>query len=88
MSHSCIEAMACGLPVVYLTEGTGVLEEVVGPGGIRCATMGEVKAAVMRLLNDPAESAEIGKRGREQAKLWDKDRMVKEYDILFKECAG
>ena len=86
MSHSCIEAIACGLPVVYLAEGTGVLEEVVGTGGIRCTSMTELKAAVKRLILDPAECAEIGKRGKEHARLWDSDRMVREFDALIREC--
>jgi glycosyltransferase involved in cell wall biosynthesis len=85
LSLACAEAIASGLPVVYLSEGTGVIEEVVGPGGVRCETIAQVKAETIRLLGDPAACAEIGARGREHAQTWDKDRMVREYDRLFQE---
>jgi glycosyltransferase involved in cell wall biosynthesis len=88
MSLACVEAMAAGLPVVYLTEKTGVLEEVIGPGGVRCMDIGQTKDAIKTLLNDPAMCADIGKRGKEQARLWDKDRMIREFNALIGECKG
>lgn len=85
MSHAVIEAMATGLPVIYLTEKTGVLEEVVGSAGIRCETLAEVKENILRLIVNKDEKERLGKIAREQAKKFDVNETVNKFDKLIKE---
>lgn len=85
MSHAVIEAMATGLPVIYLTEKTGVLEEVTGPAGIRCENMQQVKDNILRLLVNKSEQERIGKLSREQAKKFDVNKTVNSFNALIKE---
>jgi glycosyltransferase involved in cell wall biosynthesis len=85
MSHAVIEAMATGLPVVYLTEKTGVLEEVTGPAGIRCNNMQELGQAILKLINNPDEKRRLGLLGKEQAKKFDINKTVNNFNQLIKE---
>lgn len=88
LSFAVIEAMATGLPVIYLSEGTGVIEEVVGEGGIACQTMDEVKAKVIEYLTtmqDPNIAEPIGACARQSAERFDKNRMVSEFNAIIEE---
>lgn len=86
LSFGVIEAMATGLPIVYLSEGTGVIEEVTGPAGICCYTPEEVKQQTIKLLNDSEMRAEYSRHAKEQVKKFDKDIMLEKFDRLIKEC--
>lgn len=63
------ELMACGTPLV--ASRAGAIPEVVGPDGL-CADLvtpgdvGELEAAVARLLDDPERRIQMGLRGRER----------------------
>ncbi len=62
-----IEAMSCGVPVIGST--CGEIPQVIGDAGL-VYPEGDVvalRAALSRLLNDPAFSAELARRGRERA---------------------
>lgn len=86
-SFACVEAMATGLPVVYLSEGTGVLEEVVGDGGVSCQTMGDVVAVVTDLLQRPARAQELGAQAQARAfRLYDVGRAAREFDKVVETC--
>jgi len=64
------EAMACGTPLVV--SRAGAIPEVVGPDGL-CADLvtpgdvGELEAALERLLDDPVRRARMGEAGRRRA---------------------
>ena len=85
MSHAVIEAMATGLPVVFLDEG-GVIREVTGSAGIRCRNQQELKREISALLNNQELREMMGKRGIEQAKAWDLKKTVVEFDAEIKRC--
>ncbi len=62
---TAIEAMACGKPVIWsdqpaIREATGGIGVPVTPGDV-----GELRAAMKRLMDSPDERAELGERGRE-----------------------
>ena len=65
-----VEAMACATPLVV--SRAGAIPEVVGPDGL-CADLvtpgdvGELEAALERLLDDPDRRARMGAAGRERA---------------------
>jgi MMP alpha-(1->4)-mannosyltransferase len=65
-----VEAMACATPLVV--SRAGAIPEVVGPDGL-CADLvtpgdvGELEAALARLLDDPDRRARMGAAGRERA---------------------
>jgi glycosyltransferase involved in cell wall biosynthesis len=86
LSFGIIEAMATGLPIIYLTEKTGVIEEVTGPAGLRCETPEEVKQKTILLLNDKKMRKEYSLKAKEQAKKFDKNIMLEKFDNLILEC--
>lgn len=85
MSHAVIEAMATGLPIVYLTEKTGVLEEVTGSAGIRCETIDQVKDKILMLLKDEDARREYGQKSKEQAKLWSIEKWIDGMNAVIKD---
>jgi glycosyltransferase involved in cell wall biosynthesis len=64
------EAMACGTPLVV--SRAGAIPEVVGPDGL-CADLvtpgdvGQLEAALERMLDDPGRRARMGEAGRRRA---------------------
>jgi len=85
LSFAVIEAMATGLPIVYLSEGTGVIEEVVGDAAVACVTMEEVLDTLIAYINMEEGRRYAGKLSRMEAQRFDKNRMVKEFDALIEE---
>lgn len=85
MSHAVIEAMATGLPIIFLKEGTGVLCEVTGSAGVPCNNIQEVKQNIIKFLKNKELQIEYGKRAKEQAKKWSSKRMLQEWDKLIRE---
>jgi len=81
-----LEAMAAGVPVVYLRSRDSAVEEVVRPGieGVRAEpdprSLGE---ALGRLLDDAGARAEMGARGRERAREYRADRSAIEIESLL-----
>lgn len=86
LSFAVIEAMATGLPIVYLDEKTGVLDEVTGNTQIKCNNTDEVKQAILRLLHDKEARVYYGLKAKEQAKIFDKRIMLTKFDKVIKEC--
>ncbi|MCX5826613.1 MAG: glycosyltransferase family 1 protein [Deltaproteobacteria bacterium] len=66
----CLEAMACGCPVV--TSNTTSLPEVVGDTGILIDPLDprEIAAAIVAVLTDPTRRSLMASRGLERAKLF------------------
>ncbi len=74
-----VEAMACGRPVI-VTEATGLPEELAGEGAVVTVPAqdpGALRAAVEKLLANPHEAAELGRRARRAAL----DRFSTKYSI-------
>lgn len=87
MSHAVIEAMATGLPIVYLREG-GVIAEVVGNAGVGCRNQSELQRELHAILNNQGLREQLGKRSLEQAKNYNVDVMIKNWDQEIKSCLG
>jgi glycosyltransferase involved in cell wall biosynthesis len=66
----CLEAMACGCPVV--TSNTTSLPEVVGDTGILIDPLnpGEIAAAINAVLTDSGQRSAMARKGLERAKLF------------------
>jgi len=86
LSFAVIEAMATGLPIVYLSEGTGVIEEVVAGCGVRCETLDQVRDTVIAMLQDEAYRREYGALARDNTRRFDVLRMVREFDEEVTAC--
>lgn len=84
-----VEAMACEVPVIGST--CGEIPHVVGDAGV-LVPEGDSTAlagAVSRLLNDPAERAERGRRGRERAlALFTHRRIAEETVAVYRQVLG
>jgi glycosyltransferase involved in cell wall biosynthesis len=66
-SLPAVEAMACGTALV--TTDAGALPEVVGDDAglrVRAGDVGELTAALARVLDDPALAARLGAAGRQR----------------------
>jgi len=85
MSHAVIEAMATGLPIVYLYEG-GVIEEVVGDAGIKCMNQDQLERELSAMLNSQKLREEFGARSLERANVWDIKETVRLFDEEIKSC--
>jgi L-malate glycosyltransferase len=87
---SLLEAMACGIPVV--TTDSGGTAEVVSESCARIAAVGDVdglaKAAV-EILRDEGKAQAMGAAGRRRAEeMFDVDRVVPQYEALYKRVCG
>lgn len=85
MSHAVIEAMATGLPIVYLYEG-GVIQEVVREAGIKCRNKDELERELNALIQNPGLREALGKRSIERAKQFHINETVKKFDEEIKRC--
>jgi hypothetical protein len=84
---SLIEAMQMGMPVVAFAVTEAV--EAVPPGaGVISTSRQTLRAGLRRLLSDPAEAAELGKRARESALArYGLSRFLADWDRLLAEVA-
>ncbi|MDQ2678625.1 MAG: glycosyltransferase [Actinomycetota bacterium] len=82
---SLIEAMMLGMPVVAV--GTLAVPDAVPAGcGVVSNDVGELVAAVDRLLDDPVAGAEMGAAARRAAlERWNVDRFVADWNHLLEE---
>lgn len=83
LSFALIEAMATGLPIIYLSEGTGVLEEVVGDAGQAITDIKQVKQAIIGLLKNPEARKKLGTKAKERSLRYCKNRMIRDFDSLI-----
>jgi len=84
LSLACIEAMAIGLPIIYLKEPA--LEEVIGNSGIACNSMMEVKVWIIKLLKDKKLRIEYSKKSKTQSLKYNVQNWIKDIDELIKEA--
>lgn len=87
--YSAVDGMACGKPVVF--SKLGALREVTDGVGVEVAP-GDVKRfgeAIRRLVKDPDECRELGRRGRELVvERYGWDHAWARYRALLEEAAG
>ena len=83
MSFACIEAMATGLPIVYLKEPA--VSEVVGNFGIGVDNPNQLKTAIINLLNDKEVANKYAELSKERAQYFDINVMIDKFDKLIKE---
>jgi glycosyltransferase involved in cell wall biosynthesis len=86
-SLTLLEALAAGLPVVATAVGGN--SEIVRHGSegllVRRGDAGDTAAALMQLLDDPRQAADLGKAG--QARVWQRyrlERTVEAYARLYR----
>jgi N-acetyl-alpha-D-glucosaminyl L-malate synthase BshA len=83
---SLLEAMACGVPVV--TTDSGGVREVVDAGCARIVGVGDVEGlarSAEEVLGDSELARRMGAAGRRRAEdLFDVDRVVPQYEALYK----
>jgi glycosyltransferase involved in cell wall biosynthesis len=85
-SIACVEAMACGLPVVATRSGgpQTIIED--GKSGllVEPSDPAQIAAAIQRLGNDAALRQELGTQARVRAKdRFSLDAMIRSYDTLL-----
>lgn len=83
LSHACIEAMATGLPIIYLSEPA--IDEIVGDAGIRCNIIEEIEIQIIELMKNKPLRIEYSKKSKERSKIFDIKNTIKNFDILIKE---
>jgi glycosyltransferase involved in cell wall biosynthesis len=87
--YSAVDGMACGKPVVY--SKLGALQEVTDGIGVEVPP-GDVKRfgeAIRRLVKDPEECRELGRRGRELVvRRYSWDRAWSRYRAILEDTAG
>jgi peptidoglycan/xylan/chitin deacetylase (PgdA/CDA1 family)/glycosyltransferase involved in cell wall biosynthesis len=82
------EAMLCGTPVVG--SGQGGMGELLDSGGqIICRDFASLRGTVEGLLANADRSAELGRKGREFARQFTRERFEAEWiDLVNKVCTG
>jgi len=83
MSFAAIEAMATGLPIIYLKEPA--LREVVGDNGICVNNKQELKTTILNLLYDNDICEKYSQLSKERSKFFDIKKTIKKFDELIKE---
>ena len=84
--HNCLEAQACGLPVVSTYIG-GLSEMVIdGFNGIKVApTLDELKSAVDYLIRNPDERTRMGKNARLVAEKFNIEKWQRRWTDVLKD---
>lgn len=86
MSHAVIEAMATGLPIIYLKEPA--VTEVMGNAGIGVNNAYELKNIIIKLLNNGQLRQSYSKLSKERSKVFDIKKTIEKFDCLIKEIIG
>jgi N-acetyl-alpha-D-glucosaminyl L-malate synthase BshA len=85
-----LEAMACGVPVV--TTDSGGVSEVVSDSCARVVPVGDVEAlgeGIAEIIANPDLGRSLGEAGRRRAEeMFDVDRVVPQYEALYKRVCG
>ena len=86
MSHAVIEAMATGLPIIYLREPA--VTEVVGNAGVGVLSESELREVIIKFLYDDELVDAYSKLAKNRAKVFDINKTIEEFDKIIKECVG
>ena len=87
--YSAVDGLAAGKPVIFSKVGAA-MEVTNGIGvGVPPGDPKRFGEAIRRLVRDPTERAELGRRGRELAvERYSWERAFERYDALIEEAAG
>ena len=87
---SLIEAHACGRPAVATAVGgvRAVVEDGVSGVLVPSGDVTAMAGGLRRLLSDPDLRASYGRAGRERARRFDKDRLIRSVRDLYRELVG
>ena len=85
-SHGTLEAMATGLPVIILNSKVGAVKEVAGDAGIICDNLEQLKTTIINLLHDKDLRIEYGKKSKERAAFFTKEKMINKFNKVILEC--
>lgn len=81
-----LEAMATGLAIVlYSSVDQPAMREIISYSGIICNSAPQFRDTIKRLLKNPEEKKEWGQKAKERAKEFSIEKMIKQYDKVFKE---
>ena len=83
LSNSTIEAMATGLPIIYLKEDSMI--EIVGSAGVGVNNKNELKYIIKKFLNDEELRECYGMLSKQRAEYFDVYKTVEKYDEVIKE---
>ncbi|MBN1667734.1 MAG: glycosyltransferase [Anaerolineales bacterium] len=64
IQNKVLEAMACGTPVISSPQGAAALQARPGKDLLVAADPGQFAAAIVQLLSDPAQQAQLSRAGR------------------------
>jgi len=84
---TALEAMACGVPVLGTNSG-GIVEVVEHGVTGYLADVGDIDSMALyaiEILTDDASAESMGQKGRERARLFDKSKVVAQYEALYTE---
>ena len=84
---TALEAMACGVPVLGTNSG-GIVEVVEHGVTGYLAEVGDIDTMALyaiEILTDDARAESMGRKGRERARLFDKSKVVAQYEALYTE---
>jgi glycosyltransferase involved in cell wall biosynthesis len=82
MSNAIVEAMATGLPIIYLYETS--TKEVVDYAGIVVYNRNELKEQIIKMLNDKDKRTAYGELSKERVKKFDVKYTIEKYNKLIK----
>jgi len=83
MSHAIIEAMATGLPIIYLNEIA--VKEVVGNAGICVRNKEELKKMILKVMYDENLRKAYSDLSKKRSKVWDIKHTIEGFNKLIKE---
>jgi glycosyltransferase involved in cell wall biosynthesis len=84
---TCLEAMACGKPVVACHDGGGYVEVIAdGVDGLLVEPNGPAIAAAITRLKDVDLARTMGARGREKAKAYTWTRAIDQLERALEHC--
>lgn len=81
-----LEAMASGLALVMYSKANQLsTKEMTGDSAIWCNSIFEFQNKIVELLNDVEQKKEYGFKAKERARQYSIEKMIKQYDDVFKE---
>lgn len=82
--HAIIEAMATGLPIIYLYEDS--VAEMIGSAGIACHNEMELQKELIEMLNDYDKRKEYSEKSKKRARMYNIENTIKLMNEVVAKC--